>query len=73
MKRIYRSQTDKKVAGILGGIAELYNLDPSLLRLLAVFVGIATGFLPLLITYLVGWFIIPKGPTTVDRSRPRAG
>ena len=70
MKRIYRSQTDKKVAGIFGGIAELYNLDPSLLRLLAVFVGIATGFLPLFITYLVGWFIIPKGPITVDLSRP---
>ena len=66
MKRIYRSRTDKKVAGIFGGISEVYNLDPSLLRLLAVFVGIATGFVPLLITYLVGWFIIPNGPTAGD-------
>ena len=73
MKRIYRSRTDKKVAGIFGGIAELYNLDPSLLRLLAVFVGIATGFLPLVITYLVGWIIIPKGPTTVDLRTPPTG
>ena len=62
MKRIYRSQTDKKVAGIFGGIAEVYNLDPSLLRLGAIFLGVATGILPLIITYLVGWAIMPNGP-----------
>ncbi|OFV97939.1 MAG: PspC domain-containing protein [Acidobacteria bacterium RIFCSPLOWO2_02_FULL_61_28] len=69
MKRIYRSQTDKKIAGIFGGIAEVYNLDPSLVRLLAVFVGIASGIFPLIITYVVAWIIMPKGPTTVDLSR----
>ena len=74
MKRIYRSQTDKKVAGIFGGIAEVYHLDPSLVRLVAVFVGVATGVFPLLITYLVAWYIIPKGPTTtVDLRTPPAG
>ena len=62
MKRLYRSQTDKKIAGIFGGIAELYNIDPSVLRLVMVFLGASTGILPLLITYLVGWIIIPKGP-----------
>ena len=61
MKRLYRSQTDKKIAGIFGGIAELYAWDPSLVRLLAVFLGVATGVAPLLVTYLVGWLIIPKG------------
>ena len=70
MKRIYRSRTDKKVAGIFGGIAEVYNLDPSIVRLLAVFVGMATGVIPLLLTYLVAWYIMPKGPTTVDLNRP---
>ena len=73
MKRLYRSQTDKKVAGIFGGIAEVYNIDPSLLRLLAVFLGVATGFLPLLITYLVGWIILPKGPGTIGLRPPPAG
>jgi phage shock protein C len=61
MKRIYRSQTDKKIAGIFGGIAELNQIDPSLLRLTMVFLGFATGIIPLLITYIVGWIIIPKG------------
>ena len=62
MKRIYRSQTDKKIAGIFGGIAEVYTIDPSLLRLIMVFLGAATGVLPLLFAYLVGCIIIPKGP-----------
>ena len=66
MKRLYRSQADKKIAGIFGGIGEVYSVDPTLLRLLFVFVGLATGILPFLITYLIGWIIIPKGPLNVD-------
>ena len=62
MKRLYRSQTDKQIAGIFGGVSEIFEIDPSLLRLLFVFLGIATGVFPLLITYLIGWMIIPKSP-----------
>jgi phage shock protein C len=60
MKRIYRSQEDKKIAGILGGLGELFDIDPTLLRLLFVFIGLATGIIPLAVAYLVGWIIIPK-------------
>ena len=61
MKRLYRSQKDKKIAGIFGGLGEIFSIDPTLLRLAFVFLGLATGVFPLLISYLVGWFIIPKG------------
>jgi len=61
MKKIYRSQEDKKIAGILGGLGELFDIDPTLLRLLFVFIGLATGVIPLIVAYLVGWIIIPKG------------
>lgn len=61
MKRIYRSKTDQKLAGICGGLGEMFNLDPTIVRLLFVFVTIATGIAPLVITYIVGWFIIPEG------------
>ena len=61
MKRIYRSQEDKKIAGILGGLGELFDIDPTLLRLLFVFIGLATGVIPLIVAYFVGWIIIPKG------------
>ena len=62
MKRLYRSSTDKKIAGIFGGLGEIYSIDPTLLRLGAVFLGLATGVLPIIVAYLVGWIIIPKGP-----------
>jgi phage shock protein C len=61
MKKIYRSQEDKKIAGILGGLGELFDIDPTLLRLLFVFIGLATGIIPLVVAYLIGWIIIPRG------------
>jgi len=61
MKKIYRSQEDRKIAGILGGLGELFDIDPTLLRLLFVFIGLATGIIPLIVAYLIGWIIIPKG------------
>jgi len=62
MKRLYRSRTDKKLGGVFGGVAELYDIDPSLLRLVAVFLDLVTGIVPLLVTYIAAWVIIPKGP-----------
>ncbi len=47
------------IAGVLGGVAETFNLDSSLLRLGAVFLCLITGIVPLLVTYLVAWIIIP--------------
>ena len=61
MKKIYRSQKDKKIAGIFGGLGELFSIDPTLLRLAFVFIGLITGVIPAIIAYLVGWMIIPKG------------
>jgi phage shock protein C len=61
MKKIYRSEEDKKIAGILGGLGELFDIDPTLLRLAFVFIGLATGIIPIIIAYIVGWIIIPKG------------
>jgi len=62
MKRIYRSKTDQKIAGICGGLGEMFNIDSTLIRLALVFATILTGFFPLVITYIVGWVIIPEGP-----------
>lgn len=62
MKRLYISQTDKKIFGVCGGIGETYNIDPTLVRLALVFLCLATAVVPLLITYLVAWAVIPKKP-----------
>ncbi len=59
-KRLYRSQKNRKIAGICGGIAELWHLDPTIVRLLLLFLFVITGVFPVLITYLIGIVIIPE-------------
>jgi phage shock protein C len=70
MKRLYRSRTDKKIAGIFGGMGEIYGIDPTLLRLGAVFLALVTAIVPLIVVYLVGWAIIPKGPLSLPSPTP---
>jgi len=56
-KRFYRSSLDKQLGGVCGGVAEYFELDPSLVRIgaiLLLFVA-GTGFL----AYLVAWLVIP--------------
>jgi len=56
-KRLYRSTSDKQLGGVCGGIAEYFELDPSLVRIGAILLLLVagTGFL----AYLVAWFIVP--------------
>ena len=60
MKRLYVSKTDRKMFGICGGIGETYDIDPTLVRLGLVFLCIATGIVPLLITYIIAGMIVPE-------------
>ena len=62
MKRLYLSQTDKKIAGICGGLAEYMEVDPTIVRLVAVAGALITGVVPLVLAYLVAWIIIPVKP-----------
>lgn len=59
MKKIYRSRKNKMIAGICGAASEMLNVDPTLIRLGVVFVALITGLIPILITYIIGWIIIP--------------
>jgi phage shock protein C len=56
-RKLYRSRTQRMVAGVCGGLAEYFNVDATLIRalflLLAVFGG--SG----LVIYLVMWIIVP--------------
>jgi len=47
---------------VCGGIAEAYDIDPTIIRLAAVFLCVATWIIPVVVTYLVGWLVIPKKP-----------
>lgn len=59
MKRLYRSVSDQKLGGVLGGLGEYLHVDPNVLRLLTVMIGVLTGVIPVLITYLIAWMILP--------------
>jgi len=56
--KLYRSETDKMIAGVCGGIAEVYDLDPSLVRIATLILVLSAG--SGLIAYLVAWLIIPS-------------
>ena len=60
MKKLYRSNTNKVFAGILGGLGDYFDVDPVLFRLLWVLVTIFTGLAPGIIVYIIAIFIIPK-------------
>ena len=62
MKRLYLSKKEKMLAGICGGLGEMLDVDPTIIRLAFVFIGIATAIFPLLIVYIIGWIIIPENP-----------
>ncbi len=62
MGKIYRSRTEQKIAGICGGLGEVYHVDANLIRIGLVFVALLTQIVPVVITYLVAWMILPEGP-----------
>ena len=61
-RRMYRSRTDTKIAGVCGGIAEYLNADPVVVRLVAVVVTFFTGVVPGVLAYLAAWIIVPQKP-----------
>lgn len=62
--KIFLSKTDRKLGGVFGGLAERYDIDPTLLRLAWIIVTIFTGFFPGVIGYVVAWIIIPEKPSS---------
>lgn len=60
-KKLYRSN-DKKISGVCGGLAEYFDMDPTIFRLIVVLLDIFTGIVPGIIAYLVSTLIIPTHP-----------
>jgi phage shock protein C len=66
--RLYRSRDDRMIGGVAGGLAEHYDLDPSLVRIGWALLILLTGGIFLLL-YIVMWIVVPEGswsgPSTV--------
>lgn len=64
MKRFTRKREGQIVGGVMSGIATYVGADPLLVRLVGLFLFIATGFVPLLIVYAIALVIVPYDTTT---------
>jgi phage shock protein C len=61
-KKLYRSTTSKMIGGVCGGIAEYFDWDPTIVRIVYTLVSIFSAAFPGIIVYLVFWVIVPKRP-----------
>jgi phage shock protein C len=72
-KRLYRSERDRMLAGVCGGVGEFFGIDATLVRVVFVLLAFASGFG--VIAYVVMWLIVPTESKTGAPAQevPRAG
>ena len=66
-KRLYRSRQDKMIAGVCGGLAEYFDIDPVFVRIVAVLLLFANGVG--FIAYVVAWLLIPPNPYQTSKKQ----
>jgi phage shock protein C len=59
-RKLYRSKTNRQIAGVCGGLAEYFNVDAILIRVLFVLLAVLGG--SGLVLYVAMWIIVPKEP-----------
>lgn len=65
MKRIARTTRDRKLAGVCGGVADYFNIDPTLVRIIAVVLFIPFSAL-IAALYIAAIFLIPNDTDVID-------
>ncbi len=55
-----RSRTNREIAGVVGGLAEYFRVDPTLLRVIYVVVSIVSAAFPGLLVYILLWLLVPE-------------
>lgn len=68
-KKLYRSNTDKKICGVCGGLAEFFEIDTTIIRLLWILTVcvFGTGIL----AYFLAALIMPEPPVVIEESTRR--
>ena len=58
-KRLFRSTKERMIGGVCGGLAEYFNIDPTIVRLAWAFISLASvGFG--VVAYFIAWIIVPE-------------
>lgn len=61
-RSLRRSRSNRMVAGVLGGIAEYFELDATIVRLVFVVVSVVSAAFPGLLVYILLWLVVPEEP-----------
>jgi phage shock protein C len=68
-RRLMLSSTDSKIAGVCGGLAEYFDVDPTLIGIIWVALSVIPGALVGgVVAYILAWIIFPKAPASTSSS-----
>jgi phage shock protein C len=70
-KKLSRSIPNKMLGGVCSGMADYFDLDVSLVRLIFVAIDLVTGLIPMLIFYVIAWIVIPAGVPVSPQPEPK--
>jgi phage shock protein C len=71
VRRLERSTTDRKIAGVCGGLADYFAVDSTVVRIAAIVLAIYPGAVICgILLYLVAWFVMPSAPTSTLEPSP---
>ncbi len=59
-KKLYRSSKQRMIAGVCGGLAEYFDMDVNIMRLLFVAISLLSVLFPMVIFYIIAWIIVPE-------------
>ena len=58
-KQLTRSTSNRMIAGVCAGLGDYLGIDPTIVRLVAIVLALATAVVPFLVGYLFAWWIVP--------------
>ena len=69
-KKLYRSRVDCKIGGVCAGLAEYFNIDATIVRIIAILLIFADGVG--FIGYIIAWIVVPRRPidTAMEVTQP---
>ncbi len=66
-RKLYRSRSDKVLGGVCGGLAEYFDVDPVLIRVL--FVAVTLGGGAGILAYIILWIVMPQRPIELEYAK----
>lgn len=59
-ERLTRSSDDNIIGGVCGGVAQYFDIDPTIIRIVFASTAVFTAIFPFLVLYIIAWIVIPE-------------